>query len=158
MFAVILFTIINLLWIALAAYLVVRLPQCNSIPYVGKIFIMLLMMLQIVNTAFMLFQTLTKENIIRDVTKIKSRIDSNKTTLTSLNSLLMSDFWHQILNLIIMIVLYYIIFRTIYSCEKSVIHPNLIWVFLVLTVIKYGINSILKPSVDNKIMLHALAN
>lgn len=158
MIAVILFTIINLLWIALAAYLVVRLPHCKAIPYAGKVFIMLLFVLQIINTAFTLFQTLTKENIIRDVTNVKSKIDSNKTTLGSLNSLLMSDFWHQILNLLIMIVLYYIIFRTIYSCEQSVIPSNLVWGFLIVTVLKYGIVSIVKPSVDNKMMLHALAN
>lgn len=157
MIAVILFTIINLLWIATAAYLIVRLPQCKSIPKFGKVFVILLLTLQIINSAFSLYRILKKENIIRDVENVKNEIKSNKTTLTNLNSLIMGDFWHQILTLLVIIILYYIIFRTIYTCDKNVIPSNVVWGFLVLTIIKYGSMSIVKPSVDNKLILHALA-
>lgn len=158
MIAVILFTVINLIWIGLASYLVVRLPRCKSIPQVGKIFIILLLILQIVNSIFLLQEIITKENIMRDVEKNKNKVDSNKSTLSSLNRLLMTDFWHQILTLLIIIVLYYVIFKTIYTCEHTVIPSNVVWAFLVITVLKYGMVSIVKPSVDNKIMLQAIAN
>lgn len=157
MIAVIVFTVINLIWIALASYLVVRLPRCKSIPPVGKMFIILLLILQIVNSLFLLQEIIAKENIMRDV-KSKTKVDSNKSTLDNLNRLLMTDFWHQILTLLIIIVLYYVIFKTIYTCEHTVIPSNIVWVFLVITVLKYGMVSVVKPSVDNKIMLQAIAN
>lgn len=158
MIAVIIFTVINLIWIALASYLVVRLPRCKSIPPVGKMFIILLLILQIVNSLFLLQEIIAKENLMRDVSNNKTKVDSNKTTLTNLNRLLMTDFWHQILTLLIIIVLYYVIFKTIYTCEHSIIPSKLVWIFLAVTVLKYGMVSVVKPSVDNKIMLHALAN
>lgn len=158
MIAVMSFTIINLIWIGLASYLIVRLPRCKSIPRVGTMFIILLLVLQIINSLFLLKEVIAKKNIIRDVENNKNRVDTNKATLGNLHSLLMTDFWHQILTLLIVIVLYYVILKTIYTCENSVIPSNLVWAFLIVTVLKYGIISVVKPSVDNKILLYAIAN
>ena len=107
------YTIITLLWIALAAFVVLRIPRCKTLKKSLQIFIIIFLVLQILIVGHQLYDLLVKENIIQITTKVKTSILSDNATLSSLSNLLVSSQWFNLLTLVMTIVLYYIIFKSI---------------------------------------------
>jgi hypothetical protein len=151
------YTIITLLWIALAAFVVLRIPRCKTLKKSLQIFIIIFLVLQILIVGHQLYDLLVKENIIQITTKVKTSILSDNATLSSLSNLLVSSQWFNLLTLVMTIVLYYIIFKSIQKCGERNLDKRLIWSFMILTVVQYLYTSTLKSRTENKLLIQAMA-
>lgn len=151
------YTIITLLWIALAAFVVLRIPRCKTLKKSLQIFIIIFLVLQILINGHQLYDLLVKENIIQIASKIKTNIISDNVTLQSLSNLLVSSQWFNLMTLIMTVVLYYIIFKSIYQCGERNLDKRLIWSFMILTVVQYLYTSTLKSRTENKLLIQAMA-
>lgn len=151
------YTIITLLWIALAAFVVLRIPRCKTLKKSLQVFIIIFLVLQILINGHQLYDLLVKENIIQIASKIKFNIVSDNATLQSMSNLLVSSQWFNLLTLIMTIVLYYIIFKSIQQCGERNLDKCLILSFMVLTVVQYLYTSTLKSRTENKLLIQAMA-
>lgn len=154
--SIIFLTIISLLWMAITSLILIRIPRCNTIPKPWKWFIAVFLILQIIKNGFQIYDLLVKENIIKQSSGSKQNIVIDKSILISMNRLSLVSFFYYLTSLFIMIFLYYIIFQSIFVCNDKVISNQLVWMFVVLTILQYGSITIAKPNVEQKLMMNAL--
>lgn len=154
---VFMYIMITLVWMALTAFLIFRMPKCTTIPKSGKIFVIVFLVLQLFVNGQQLYEILVKENIIYQ-TASKNNVVTDKNTLTKISKLLISNQWFIMLSLCLTIGLYYILFNAIFQCNDKVISKQLIWAFLLTTVVQYLVVSTIKVTTENKLLLSAMAN
>ena len=154
---IILYILMTLIWMSLAAFVIIRVPKCKTIPKLAQVFVIIFLLLQIFARGQNLYEVLVKENIVNITSVAKSQVVTDTNTLQNLSKLLMSSHWFNILSFVLMIVLYYIIFRAIYQCNEKVIPPKLIWSFVIVTIILHFVESTARSNVDNKILLNSMA-
>lgn len=154
---VLFYATVTLLWIALAAFIIIRVPKCKTVPKSGQAFVIIFLLLQIFIHGDQLYSTLVKENIIKLTNSAKSNIVSDKETLSSLSNLLLSSQWFNLLSFILMVVLYYIIFKAIYRCSEKIIHTKLMWAFVIITIVQYLTAATIKSTTENRLLLSAMA-
>lgn len=151
------YTIITLVWMALAAFVVLRIPKCKTLNKSLQVFVIIFLVLQIFINGHQLYDLLVKENIIQIADNYKKNIISDIPTLNSLNNLLVSSQWFHLLTLVLTVVLYYIIFRAIHHCGEKNMDKRLIWSFLGVTIAQYLYTAMLKSKTENKLLLSAMA-
>lgn len=153
-----LYTLLTLVWIALASFIVLRIPKCKTLNKSLQMFVIVFLVLQIFIQGHQLYDTLVKENVIQVSNKQQSNnIISDKNTLNSLSNLLLSSQWFNLLSLLLTVVLYYIIFNAISRCGEKQLDKRLIWGFLISTIVQYLFMAILKSKTENKLLLSAMA-
>lgn len=147
-----------MVWIALASFIVLRIPKCKTLNKSLQMFVIVFLVLQIFIQGHQLYDTLVKENVIQVSNKQQSNnIISDKNTLNSLSNLLLSSQWFNLLSLLLTVVLYYIIFNAISRCGEKQLDKRLIWGFLISTIVQYLFMAILKSKTENKLLLSAMA-
>jgi len=151
------YTIITLLWIALAAFVVLRIPRCKTLKKSLQIFIIIFLVLQILINGHQLYDLLVKENIIQIASKVKTNIISDNATLQSLSNLLVSSQWFNLLTLIMTVILYYIIFKSIHECGERNMDKRMVVAFMIITIIQYLYTATLKSRTENKLLIQAMA-
>lgn len=146
-----------MVWIALASFIVLRIPKCKTLNKSLQIFVIVFLVLQIFVQGHQLYDTLVKENIIQITSKYKFDIISDKNTLNSLSNLLLSSQWFNLFSLLLTVVLYYIIFNAISRCGEKQLDKRLVWGFLIATIVQYLFMATLKSKTENKLLLSAMA-
>jgi hypothetical protein len=154
---VLFYATVTLIWIALAAFIIIRIPKCKTVPKAGQIFVIIFLLLQVFIHGHQLYEILVKENIIKITNTLKTSIVSDKETLNSLSNLLLGSQWFNLLSFVFMVVLYYIIFKAIYKCSEKIIDTKLMWAFVVLTIVQYLTAATVKSTTENKLLLSAMA-
>jgi hypothetical protein len=154
---VLFYATVTLLWIALAAFIIIRVPKCKTVPKAGQIFVIIFLLLQVFIHGHQLYEILVKENIIKITNTLKTSIVSDKETLNSLSNLLLGSQWFNLLSFAFMVVLYYIIFKAIYKCSEKIIDTKLMWAFVILTIVQYLTAATVKSTTENKLLLSAMA-
>ncbi len=154
---VLFYATVTLIWIALAAFIIIRVPKCKTVPKAGQIFVIIFLLLQVFIHGHQLYETLVKENIIKITNTLKTSIVSDKETLNSLSNLLLGSQWFNLLSFAFMVVLYYIIFKAIYKCSEKIIDTKLMWAFVILTIVQYLTAATVKSTTENKLLLSAMA-
>lgn len=152
-----LYTLLTLVWIALASFIVLRIPKCKTLNKSLQIFVIVFLVLQIFVQGHQLYDTLVKENIIQITNKINFNIISDKNTLNSLSNLLLSSQWFNLFSLLLTVILYYIIFNAIARCGEKQLDKRLVWGFLISTIVQYLYMATLKSKTENKLLLSAMA-
>lgn len=153
---VLFYATVTLLWIALASFIIIRVPKCKTIPKAGQVFVIIFLLLQIFIDGHQLYEILVKENIIK-MTNSKTHIVSDTDTLNSLSKFLLSSQLFNLLSFLFMVVLYYIIFKAIYQCNEKIIDPKLMWTFVILTIVQFLTAAAVKSTTENKLLLSAMA-
>lgn len=154
---VVFYSLVALAWVAMAGFIIIRVPKCKSIPKSAQVFVIIFLLLQIFIQGQHLYEVLSKENIISVTKPLKTQVVSDTTTLNNLSNLLLSSYWFNILTFLLMVVLYYIIFKAIYQCNDQIIPPKLIWSFVVTTIVLHFVSASVRSTIDNKILLNAMA-
>lgn len=154
---VLFYAVVTLLWIALAAFIMIRVPKCKNIPKSGQVFVIIFLLLQISISGHQLYKILVKENVIKISNTIKTSVVSDKETLNSLSNLLLTTQWFNLLSFVLMIVLYYIIFKAIYTCSERIIDSKLMWTFVIITIVQYLTATTIKSTTENKLLVSAMA-
>ncbi len=151
------YIIVTLTWVAIASFIIIRVPKCKTVPQSAQVFIIIFLLLQILSNGHQLYEILVKENIIHLSNTNKTNIVSNKETLTSLSNLLLGTQWFNLLSFIFMIILYYILFRAVQKCNEPVIGGKLLWSFIIVTMVQYFSAATMKSTTENKLLLSAMA-
>lgn len=153
-----LFILITLIWVGLASFITIRIPACQSVPLGARMFVMAFLTMQIITQLYNLYSTMTEQHVITTTNHKSTKVNTDKETVNAISKYLMFSFWFFIAIFIITIFIYYILFKTIFSCKDNVIPKNIFWVFLIATALQIAGASIIKTMTKQKLMMNAMAN
>lgn len=151
-----LYILATLVWLGLAAFFVVRIPKCDNVPVGARIFVMVFLIFQIITQAFQLSEILKKKSLIVK-TNYKTNVNTHKNTIGEVNNLLMTYTWFYISMIILLVFIYYIIFKSIYTCKNNIIPKEFFWGFIIATAAQISLMSIVKTCTEKDIMMNALS-
>ena len=149
--------IITLVWIAIAIFLIVRIPACKSVSIGARMFVVAFLILQVVTQAFTLYTIMTKQHVVQSTTSKATKVNIDKGTVDAMSKLLMVSFWYYIFIFFLTLVVYYIMFKTIFMCKDTIIPKKMFWLFLSITALQVAISSITKTTTDHNLMMNAVS-
>lgn len=152
-----LYILVTLLWLGLAGFFVVRIPRCETVPVGARIFVMVFLIFQIITQIVNLSEIMQKKRLVTK-TSYKTNINTNRSTLDDVNKLLLTYSWFYVSMIILLVFIYFIIFKSIYTCENNIIPKEFFWAFIVITAIQIGLMSVVKTNTEKDVALTAIAN
>jgi hypothetical protein len=153
-----LYIIVTLVWIALAAFVTIRIPGCKNVPLGARMFVMAFLIMQLTTQAYTLYSVMTEQHVVKTTNSKTTRVNTDKDTVNAVSNYLMISFWFSIFLFIITLGVYYFLFKTIFMCKDAVISKKVFWLFLSATALQVAVASITKTMTNHKLMMNAMAN
>lgn len=152
-----LYTILTLVWIALAAFVTIRIPGCKNVPLGARMFVMVFLIMQLTTQAYALYSVMTEQHVVQTTNSKSTKVNTDKDTVNAVSNYLMISFWFSIIIFIITVGVYYFLFKTIFLCKDGVISKKVFWLFLGVTALQIAVASITKTMTNHKLMMNAMS-
>jgi hypothetical protein len=156
--SLILYIIVTLLWVGLASYIVIRIPACKNVPIGARMFVMAFLIMQLVSQSYSLYSTMTQQHVVKTTNPKATYVNTDKGTVDTISNYLMISFWFSIVLFMITLVVYYILFKTIFMCKDSAVSKQVFWIFFSVTALQFAVASTTKVATNHKLMMNAVAN
>lgn len=152
-----LYTILTLVWIALAAFVTIRIPGCKNVPLGARMFVMVFLIMQLTTQAYALYSVMTEQHVVQTTNSKSTKVNTDKDTVNAVSNYLMISFWFSIIIFIITVGVYYFLFKTIFLCKDGVISKKVFWLFLGVTALQIAVASVTKTMTNHKLMMNAMS-
>lgn len=156
---VLLYTILTIAWIGMAVFITMRVPKCTNMSSGWKVFIILLLAVHIVTQLHNMY-TILQAHKISNSNAVSTRSSSVLTTTAAkqTSNVLMGSMWFLVILTVLMLVLYFMVFKNIYYCDDDLISKRTFWIFLALTLIQGMFSSSAMSSATHSLMIYSHAS
>lgn len=158
LYKTLIYSIVTLIWAAFAAFLMFRLPSCDKIPSSAKMFVVILLLINMIGAILDVYDVSTKESIMMNSRGTRAPYTFTGTPskyikqIDRIKSYMIVHQWLRLFALILYIFLYYILLNVLRQCGTTAITVPMIWAFLVVTIIQVIVGVYINLYVNGKVL------